>query len=89
MAYLNGRVGQIVNIFSPDVEVLDLIDRETVDTTIRLKHVGIVANPGTLMYINGSPIKMGPTGIYELQNEVDVTSIKFAKATEAQIDYVY
>lgn len=89
MSYLNGRVGQIVGIFPPMEEVVDLIDKETVDTTITLTHVGIIAAPGTTMFINNAKIMVGPSGIWEIANEVGIKSIKFASATEAQIDYVY
>lgn len=89
MGYLHGRVGQIKEIFPAMTEVIDLIDKDTPDTTIILMHVGIIAEPGTVMFINDSKIEIGPSGIWEIANEVAIKSIKFAKATEAQIDYVY
>lgn len=91
MAYLNGRIGQMSGVFPANTNVVTLIDDDTVDTTKKLIHVGVVTEPGTAMFVNESknPIYVGPGGIWEVDNEVYITSIVFEQDTEAQIDYIY
>ena len=36
--------------------------------------IGIQAPQGTKMYINGTPAIVGPTGVFELDNIIEITS---------------
>lgn len=90
---LNGRIGQIEKMFSSGEEILSTYIKPTVTKYTQdfkgLKKIGIQANPGTYMKINGERIKIGKTGIYELDYLVLITSLSFEEDTQALIDYVY
>lgn len=65
---LNGRVGQVIGPFTQNIDLLadnQAIGQFTPETTrpIIFK-LGVQAEPGTLMEINGHEIKVGKTGIY-------------------------
>lgn len=54
-----------------------------------LKKLGIQCNPGTVVEINGCPITIF-TGVFELGfGQIDVTSIVFQNAGNANIYYMY
>jgi hypothetical protein len=58
--------------------------------TYPILQLGIQALPGTKFYLNTSldPIIIGSTGIYELDldNQMEITSLTFDKASMAEID---
>ena len=93
---LNGRVGQVTGSFDANVDLLDEgnaireIIKEYDDSSkpILLK-IGIQAPEGTIVVINEQEIKVGKTGIYELDCLVPVTSLKFKENVEAIVDFVY
>lgn len=86
--YLNGRVGQIEGTFDADVEVIDLIrEKEKLCDFKGLIKLGIQTDPWSIMEINGATIKIGISGIYEL-DMVLINSLKFKQQTTAMIDYV-
>lgn len=51
--------------------------------------LGIQTEPNTIVYINDKRIRIGKTGIYELDYSVLVHSLYFEEDTAALIDYVY
>lgn len=58
----------------------------SLDTT-EIKKIGIQGNPGQLMCINGEQIRIGKSGVYELDNGYTVTSIGFViKASSIAVD---
>ena len=44
-----------------------------------LTKIGIQGPPGMLMCINGEPIRIGPSGIYEIRNGYKITFLSFIK----------
>lgn len=59
------------------IEGVDLV--KTCFEGAPITRLGIQAEPGTVMSINGSKIVMGPTGTYELDNAIKVTSLIFER----------
>lgn len=88
--YPNGRVGQIEDTFAAGADVIPLIRKQDniVDYKGLLK-LGIQAPEGTVMHLNGKRIRIGKTGIYELDYSVLVKTLVFETETTALIDYVY
>ena len=92
---INGRIGQVVGPFEAGVDLLakgGAIDVFTVETTApTLLKLGIQAPVGTIVAINGVNIKIGKTGIYELDYRVIVKSLSFPNGTDDTviIDFVY
>lgn len=91
MAYINGKPGQIYGNFPADAEIIDLIkEQDDIVDFYGLKKLGIQASPGLIVIINDNEIKIGKTGIYELDYDVYVKSLKFkTDVTDVQIDYVW
>lgn len=92
--YLNGRVGQVLGPFdtsdllAPGGAIFLLTPE--IERPI-LEKLGVQASPGTLIQINGVPIRMGKTGIYELDNIVLVKSLIFPQGADGDtiVDFVY
>jgi len=84
---LNGRLGQVVGPFDSGVDLLadgGAISELTPETTKPvLSKLGIQAAKGTIVNINGIPIKVGKTGIYELDEVVNVKSLIFPDGADA------
>lgn len=91
MAYINGIPGQIYGNFSAGEEIIDLIkEQDNIVDFYGLKKLGIQAAPGLVVIINNNEIKIGKTGIYELDYDVYVKSLKFkTNVTDVQVDYVW
>lgn len=92
--YLNGRIGQVLGPFD-DKDLLSedgVISIFTPETTapILLK-LGIQTSVGTIVKINGVEIKVGKTGIYELDEVVSVRSLIFPQGADENtiVDFVY
>lgn len=92
---LNGRLGQVTGPFTANVDLLDngqAIGDFTPETTkpVLIK-LGIQAEQGTIVKINNVSIKIGKTGIYELDNIVDIKSLIFPDGADSStiIDFVY
>lgn len=88
--YPNGHIGQIDQQFSAKEDIIPLIRKK--DNIIDYKgllKLGIQVEPNTILYINGQRIRVGKTGIYELDYSVAVKSLYFEEDTMALIDYVY
>lgn len=92
---LNGRIGQVTGPFSAGVDLLNdnaPIGMFTPETTKPILYkLGIQAEEGTIVEINGVSVKIGKTGIYELDNVVDVKTLIFPNGADADtiIDFVY
>ena len=91
---LNGRVGQVCGPFDTSDLLAEggAISQFTPETTHPvLTKLGIQAPNGTLVEINGVQIKIGKTGIYELDEVVAVKSIVFPQSADDNtiIDFVY
>jgi hypothetical protein len=92
--YLNGRVGQVLGPFGSE----DLIKNQGIisvftpeDSPPRLTKIGIQTDVGTIVCINGVEIKIGKTGIYELDEVVIITQLNFPNGASSDtiIDFIY
>lgn len=92
---LNGRIGQVLGPFAANIDLLNdnaPIGAFTPETTKPVLYkLGIQASEGTIVKINNVPVKIGKTGIYELDNIVDVKTLVFPNGADENtiIDFVY
>lgn len=92
---LNGRIGQVLGPFAANVDLLAeggaISDFTPEATKPIIEKIGIQTDVGNLIEINGVQIKIGKTGIYELDNRVAIKSLKFPNGANADtiIDFVY
>ena len=92
---LNGRIGQVLGPFAANIDLLDdnaPIGAFTPEVTKPILYkLGIQASEGTIVKINNIPVKIGKTGIYELDNIVDVKTLVFPNGADENtiIDFVY
>lgn len=91
---LNGRIGQVLGPFGSTDLLKDggaISDFTPEKTHPILEKLGIQATPGTIVEINGTKIKIGATGTYELDYVVAVRSIVFPNGADENtaIDFVY
>ena len=92
---LNGRIGQVLGPFAANIDLLEgtaPIGVFTPETTKPVLYkLGIQASEGTIVKINNVPVKIGKTGIYELDNIVDVKTLVFPNGADENtiIDFVY
>ena len=54
-----------------------------------LVKLGIQAPIGTKFVLNGETIRIGATGVYELDYCVNIMELYFIEETEALVDYIY
>lgn len=96
--YLNGSVGQILGPFPAGEDLLaeggiimTLVSQYTNSEKIELRKMGIQAVQGTIVKINGMDIKLGKTGIYELDETVAIKSLIFPNGASANaiVDFIY
>lgn len=91
----NGHIGQVFGPFEVNKDLLDDDGPIGILTPEKerpvLYKLGIQAQEGTLVNINNTAIKIGKTGIYELDDVLKITSIIFPQATSATtiVDFVY
>ena len=71
--------GRILDIVDSEIIVADIVNiMNNLSTGIhQLTKIGVQGPPGLLMCINGQPIRIGPSGIYEIKNNYKITSIGF------------
>ena len=88
--YYAGHVGQLDQTFAPNESVVMLIRKKhnLIDFKGLVK-LGIQAPVGTKFVINGETIRIGATGIYELDYTVNIKELYFLEETEALVDYIY
>lgn len=92
---INGRVGQVLGPFAAGEDLLakggaiDIFTKET--STPRILKLGIQAPSDSYININGVDIKIGKTGIYELDYRVVVRSLSFPNGADESVivDFVY
>lgn len=93
MAVLQGRLGFLSQNFDAGQDLLAVggaIDAQTPESTkCVINHLGIVAEPGTKVTINGIQMVVGKSHIIELDNEVAIKSLIFPEGGEAEITYIY
>lgn len=92
---LNGRIGQVLGPFTANIDLLEdnaPIGVFTPESTKPILYkLGIQAKEGTIVQVNDVNIKIGKTGIYELDNIVNINKLIFPNGAEADtiIDFVY
>ena len=91
---LNGRVGQVVGPFDTTdlLSEFGAISQLTPETTLPvLEKLGIQAAVGTRVKINGALIKIGKTGIYELDQVTKIKHIVFVDGADENtiVDFIY
>lgn len=92
---LNGRIGQVLGPFDAGIDLLaddGAIGQFTPESTKPIiEKLGIQTDVGTMVEINGVQIKIGKTGIYELDNRVAIKTLKFPDGAGADtiVDFVY
>lgn len=92
--YLNGRVGQVLGPFDSSDLLAEngKISKFTPETSQPiLSKMGIQTSPGTVIKVNDVEIKIGKTGIYELDEVVNIKSLVFPNGADADtiIDFIY
>lgn len=88
--YYAGHVGQLDQTFSANENLIVIIRKKhnLVDFKGLMK-LGIQAPVGTKFVINGEIIRIGATGIYELDYTVNIKELYFLEETSALVDYIY
>lgn len=92
----DGTYGRIVNIEIDRLEevnnVIDIINT-AIDNKGQLKQIGVQSVPGLQMCIDGESIKVGRSGLYEINNGVTISFIGFIVETDDNqyfiLDYQY
>ena len=89
--YLVGRRKMSVTVESY-TRLIDMVSTQLKNKYAGLTHltkIGIQGPPSLLMCINGEQIRIGRTGIYEINNGMDITSISFVPKTTSNntLDY--
>lgn len=76
----DGTYGRIMDItleqYSKLVNIIDIL-KLSYNNLNYLTKIGIQGPPSLLMCINKEPIRLGKTGIYEINNGINITSINF------------
>ena len=90
MAYYTGHIGQFDTTFAANQDLISLIRTKHKLANFKgLIKLGIQAPVGTKFVINGETIRIGATGIYELDQTVNIRELYFIEETTALVDYVY
>lgn len=88
--YYSGHVGQLDAKFAANQNLITLIRKKHKLYDFKgLVKLGIQAPIGTKFVINGETLRIGATGIYELDQTVSVKELYFIEDTEALVDYIY
>lgn len=88
--YYAGHVGQLDQTFAANEDLIAIIRKKHVLPNFKgLVKLGIQAPIGTKFVINGETIRIGATGIYELDYTVNIKELFFVEETEALVDYIY
>ena len=91
----NGHIGQVIGPFTADQDLLSdngAIGKFTPENErLILYKIGIQSDIGTKIKVNGSTIKIGKTGIYELDDLIKITDLRFPEGASSDtiIDFVY
>lgn len=80
MINIDGSYGRVANVvidnYSKLIDIVTIL-KSTYTNLEYLTKIGIQGPPSLLMCINREQIRLGKTGIYELNNGINVTSISF------------
>ena len=93
--YINGRLGQVAGPFDAGIDLLadgGAISEFTPETNApTLSKLGIQTTAGSTILINGVGVKLGKTGIYELDKVVNIESLIFPLGADANtiVDFIY
>lgn len=91
----DGTYGRKINILIDRLdEIYNVIDflETSIENKSALKQIGVQGPPGLLMSINGEAIRIGRSGLYEINNGINTTFIGFiVEANEKYfiLDYQY
>ena len=91
----NGHVGQVLGPFESNRDLLDNNGAIGAFTPEKQRPVlyklGIQAKKGTVVCINGANIKIGNTGIYELDDIINIKELYFPNGADEDtlIDFIY
>lgn len=89
-AYYSGHVGQLDQTFTAGEDLITIIrTKHNLRDFKGLVKLGIQAPVGTRFMLNGESIRIGATGIYELDYTVSVKKLSFENDTTALVDYIY
>lgn len=91
----NGTYGRIMEVrVESYARLIDILNNNLKSFYPNLKYltkIGIQGPPALLMCINGEQIRIGKSGIYELNNGMNITSIsfipKYSEANSDRLDY--
>lgn len=91
----NAQIGQVSGPFTANIDLLD--DNQAIGILTPEKQkpeiykIGIQSTPGTRVSINGRIIKIGVTGIYELDDIIRIKSLSFPDGAPQNtlIDFAY
>ena len=75
-------------------EIYNVINflQTSIENKGKLKQIGVQGPPGLLMSINGEPIRIGRSGLYEINNGINTTFIGFIVEADEKyfiLDYQY
>ena len=88
--YYTGQIGQLDDTLAAGQDLIPIIrEKHKLYDFKGLVKIGIQAPVGTKFVINGQTLRIGATGIYELDHVVNVKEVYFVAETEALVDYVY
>lgn len=91
----NAQIGQVTGPFTAGVDLLEngqaIGDFTPEKEKPEIYKIGIQAPPGTIVAINGRNIKIGTTGIYELDDVIRIKRLVFPNGApeSALVDFVY
>jgi len=91
----DGTYGRKINIAIDRLdEIYNVIDylETSIDNAGALKQIGVQGPPGMLMSINGEEIRIGRSGLYEINNGIKTTFIGFIIEEDEKyfiLDYQY
>ena len=95
MKHEDDTYGRIINIAIDRLdEIYNVIDylQTSIDNKNTLKQIGVQGPPGLLMSINGEAIRIGRSGLYEINNGVNTNFIGFIVENNEKyfiLDYQY
>lgn len=95
MILQNGHIGQVTGPFEAGQDLLaddGAIGMFTPEKERPILYkIGIQTTQGTIVNINGTSIKIGKTGIYEIEDIIKITDLNFPNGADEDtiIDFVY
>ena len=88
--YYSGHIGQLDQTFAAGENLISIIRKKHKLVDFKgLVKLGIQAPIGPKFALNGESIRIGATGVYELDYCVNIMELYFIEETEALVDYIY